>query len=164
MKALVFSDSHGRIDNLLEVLRRYPDYEAIFHLGDVLEDAERIRRLTPYPVYMVKGNCDYSSSLPASLMVEFGGKRIAMCHGHRYLGFGGGTDSLRYFGLQGRADIVMFGHTHVPLLEEREDLILLNPGSISQPRQENKIPTYTVMEIDADGNVSFDMCEFRKRS
>lgn len=163
MKALVFSDSHGDIDFLLEALKLHPDYEAIFHLGDVLEDADRIRRLTPYPVYMVKGNCDYSMKLKETLTVDFGGKRIAMCHGHRYLGFGGGTESLRYFGLQEKADVVMFGHTHIPLLEKAEDMILLNPGSISQPRQENKIPTYTVMEIDADGKLSFDMCEIKKR-
>lgn len=164
MKALIFSDSHGRIDHLLEVLKLHPDYEAIFHLGDVLGDADRIRRLTPYPVYMVKGNCDSFSELPEKLTVEFGGRRIAMCHGHRYLGFGGGTDSLRYFGLQEQADVVMFGHTHRPLLEKREGLILLNPGSISQPRQENKIPTYTVMNVDAGGKVSFDMCECKESS
>lgn len=163
MKALVFSDSHGKMDYLLEALKCHPDYEAIFHLGDVLEDAERIRRITPYPVYMVKGNCDYSTKLKETLTVDFGGKRIAMCHGHRYLGFRGGTESLRYFGLQEKADIVMFGHTHIPLLEKTEDIILLNPGSISQPRQENKIPTYTVMDISADGNVSFEMCEIEKR-
>ena len=56
-------------------------------------------------------------------------------------------------------DVVMFGHTHVPYLEKTDDLILLNPGSISKPRQDNKIPTYTVMEIREDGKIDFRMCE-----
>lgn len=160
MKALIFSDSHGKIDGILEAMKRHPDFEAIFHMGDIGKDIERMRALTPYPVYIVRGNCDYSmTKLKDSLIVEFGGKRIAMCHGHRYIAYGGAVDSLRYFGLQNKADIVMFGHTHVPLLDKQKDIILLNPGSISQPRQANKIPTYTIMEIDVDGNVTFQMCE-----
>lgn len=159
MKALVFSDSHGKLDGIVEAMKRHPDYEAVFHLGDVGNDVDTLRSMTPYPIYIVRGNCDYSMKLKDHLIVEFDGKRIAMCHGHRYLMYGNGTDSLRYFGLQQEADIVMFGHTHIPLLEETRDLILLNPGSISKPRQANKIPTYTVMETSADGNVTFQMCE-----
>lgn len=162
MKALVFSDSHGKLNGLLEAVDRHPEYEAIFHLGDVGYDEDYLRAMTPYPVYMVRGNCDYSMQLKEQLVVEFAGKRIAMCHGHRFITYGGGMDSLRYFGLEQKADIVMFGHTHIPLLEEYEDITLLNPGSISQPRQENKIPTYTVMETDADGNIQFQMCELRR--
>ena len=159
MKALIFSDSHGRTENLVKAMDGYPDFQAIFHLGDVGNDEAYIRSLTPYPVYMVRGNCDFSSSLKESMVIEFGGKRIAMCHGHRYLSYGGAPDALRYFGLQNHADVVMFGHTHVPYLEKTDDLILLNPGSISKPRQDNKIPTYTVMEIREDGKIDFRMCE-----
>ncbi len=159
MKALVFSDSHGKVENMIKALDRYPDYQAIFHLGDIGSDEPWLRSITPYPVYLVKGNCDYSMSLQETLTVEFGGKRIAMCHGHRYLTYGEGMESLRYLGLQQQADIVMFGHTHVPFLEDTGDLVLLNPGSISKPRQENKIPTYTVMEVHEDGKVEFQMRE-----
>ena len=53
-KALIFSDSHGRLDNLLEVLKRQRDFEAVFHMGDIMEDADRLRRATPYPVYLVR--------------------------------------------------------------------------------------------------------------
>lgn len=160
MKALVFSDSHGKLDNLLEVLKQHPDYEAIFHLGDIEQDEKRLRSLTPYPVYMVRGNCDYYSRCRETLTIDWQGKRIAMCHGHRYLNYGGGAESLRYFGEQEKADIVMFGHTHVPVLEEMDGRTFLNPGSISKPRQERKIPTYTVMNSDEAGNVTFEMCEF----
>ena len=89
MKALIFSDSHGRTENLVKAMDRYPDFQAIFHLGDVGNDEAYIRSLTPYPVYMVRGNCDFSSSLKESMVIEFGGKRIAICHGHRYLSYGG---------------------------------------------------------------------------
>ena len=162
MKALVFSDSHGKLNNLLAVLEKHSDYEAIFPLGDVESDEKRLRSITPYPVYMVRGNCDYYSGCQEKLAIDWYGKHIVMCHGHRYLGYGGGIDSLRYLGEQEKADVVMFGHTHVPLLEELDGRIYLNPGSISKPRQKNKIPTYTIMHMDESGNLSFQMCEFQK--
>lgn len=162
MKALVFSDSHGKLDNLIQVLKQHSDYEAIFHLGDVESDESRLRNMTPYPIYMVRGNCDYYSKCQERLTVDWHGKHIVMCHGHRYLGYGGDLTSLRYLGEQEKADVVMFGHTHVPLLEKVGERIYLNPGSISRPRQKNKIPTYTIMHMDESGNLSFDMCEFSK--
>lgn len=161
MKALVFSDSHGRLDNLLEVMKQHKDCEAIFHLGDVEGDENRLRSTTPHPVYMVRGNCDYYSKCQDNMVIEWAGKRIAMTHGHRYINFDG-IEGLRYYGEQEKADIVMFGHTHVPFLEEMDDRVYLNPGSISKPRQERKIPTYTVMTAGRDGNITFDMCEFVK--
>ncbi len=90
MKALVFSDSHGKLNNLLAVLEKHSDYEAIFHLGDVESDEKRLRSITPYPVYMVRGNCDYYSGCQEKLAIDWYGKHIVMCHGHRYLGYGGG--------------------------------------------------------------------------
>lgn len=161
MKALVFSDSHGRLEHLLEVIKQHKDCHAIFHLGDVEGDEQRLRNATPYPVYMVRGNCDYDTKIQETMVVEWGGKRIAMTHGHRYLTYGG-MDSLRYFGQQEKGDIVMFGHTHVPFLEEMDGRVYLNPGSISKPRQERKIPTYTIITLESDGNISFEMCEFVK--
>jgi hypothetical protein len=162
-QALVFSDSHGRLDNLLDVLKQYPSAEAVFFLGDVQGDASRLRNATPYPVYMVRGNCDYDMDIPQQLVTEFAGKKIALCHGHRYLDYGG-VDSLRYWALEKKADIGMFGHTHVPYLEEGEKLTLLNPGSISRPRQEGHIPTYAVMEVEEDGKVTFHQCSYVKKS
>lgn len=161
-KALVFSDSHGRLDNLLEVMKQYKDYEAVFHMGDIEGDADRLRRATPYPVYIVRGNCDYYGDLPMQIVTEFGGKKIGLCHGHRYLNYNG-VDGLRYWAMEQKVDIAMFGHTHVPFLDENSSPVLLNPGSISRPRQERKIPTYTVMAISEDGDIEFEMCEYKKR-
>lgn len=158
-QALVFSDSHGRLDHLLAVMKKYPDAEAVFHIGDIYHDAERLRRATPHPVYIVRGNGDYAGDLPEQIITEFAGKKIGLCHGHRYLEYGG-VDAFRYWALEQQVDIAMFGHTHVPYLEQGEELVLLNPGSITIPRQEGWVPTYTVMEIDDEGNVFFEMCEY----
>ena len=74
MKALIFSDSHGRTENLVKAMDRYPDFQAIFHLGDVGNDEAYIRSLTPYPVYMVRGNCDFSSWTPIAFVWRGAGR------------------------------------------------------------------------------------------
>lgn len=156
-QALVFSDSHGKIDRALEIIKKYPKAEAVFHCGDICGDEEQLRRATPHPVCIVKGNCDYTSELRDSIITTFGGKKIAICHGHRYLMYGGEIDRLKYWGLEQEADIVLFGHTHVPFVEQSSTLTVLNPGSISRPRQSDHIPTYAVLEIDDKGEIHIDI-------
>ena len=55
-----------------------------------------------------------------------------------------------------KADIVMFGHTHKPYLEQKDGITVLNPGSISFPRQEGRKGSYMIMEIDEGGEPSFE--------
>ena len=52
-------------------------------------------------------------------------------------------------------DIVMFGHTHKPYLDIENDLITLNPGSLSYPRQDGRKPSYMIMELDKAGEAHF---------
>ena len=54
-------------------------------------------------------------------------------------------------------DIVMFGHTHRPVIEVEDDITLINPGSISYPRQADGIPTYIMLEIDDNNEFSFEL-------
>ncbi len=159
IKALVFSDSHGRDEAMLEVAGRYPDIQAVFHLGDSERGLGRLEEAVSCPVYAVRGNCDFMLNLPREQIVEFAGRRIAMCHGHRYMNYGS-IDAMKYWALENEADIVMFGHTHVPFLKQGYNLTVLNPGSISRPRQDSAIPTFTLMELDNDGQMHFDMCEY----
>ena len=58
------------------------------------------------------------------------GKKIFMCHGHRY-GVKYSYNSIYYRGKEVGADIVLFGHSHLPIIEECDGLTLMNPGSIS---------------------------------
>ena len=55
------------------------------------------------------------------------------------------------------ADIVMFGHTHKPYLETFGEMTVLNPGSLSYPRQEGRRGSYIIMEIDEEGNTDFSI-------
>jgi putative phosphoesterase len=56
------------------------------------------------------------------------------------------------------ADIVLFGHTHIPMIDLVDDRIYaVNPGSIEQPRQSGRLPTFIIMEIDNKGEVHFTL-------
>ena len=53
----------------------------------------------------------------------------------------------------------MFGHTHCPLVEYREGIMLVNPGSISLPRQQSRKPTYIRMSVEEDGEINYRVYE-----
>lgn len=155
-QALIFSDSHGRIDKVIDIIHQYPKAEAVFHCGDISDDDERLRCATPHTVAIVRGNCDYFSRLPQDIVTTFAGKKIAMCHGHQYLMIGG-IDQLKYWAMEQEADILLFGHTHVPFVEQSSTLTVINTGSISKPRQEGYKKSYAVLEIDNGGEITVDI-------
>ena len=55
-------------------------------------------------------------------------------------------------------DIVMFGHSHRPIVDIDKDIIAVNPGSLTYPRQEGKKPSYIIMELDYKGEAHFTIC------
>ncbi len=50
----------------------------------------------------------------------------------------------------------MFGHTHRPFFLQKDGMTILNPGSLSFPRQEGRRGSYMIMEVDGDGKLSFE--------
>ena len=144
-KILVFSDSHGNVNNMiLAVEQNNPD--RIIHLGDCWTDAHDLKRRFPeIPMEQVPGNCDYSQEFQVRiLLIE--GKRIMICHGHTY------NVKMGYLNIQmgaqeKRADIVLFGHTHQVFYEYHNGIFMMNPGSIGAPRCGNP-PSYGVLWLD----------------
>jgi hypothetical protein len=80
-----------------------------------------------------------------------------LTHGH-YHYVSVGTRDLSEEAKANDCDIVMYGHTHRPFLDQSDpELTVLNPGSLSFPRQEGRRPSYAVMETRADGTVKYRM-------
>lgn len=148
MKILIVSDTHGREENLEKVLEKEGAIDRLIHLGDVEGSEDYIRMITgATPVSMVAGNCDYWSDLPREALVELGDHLAFITHGH-YYGVNGGVEQLRARAVEAGADIAMYGHTHRPYLEQEDDMTILNPGSLSLPRQQGRKPSYMVMELE----------------
>ena len=82
MRILVLSDSHGAVEACrLAVEQSTPDQ--ILHLGDCVRDAERLHALFPaIPLTGVPGNCDGADADNPERLIELGGVRILMMHGH----------------------------------------------------------------------------------
>ncbi len=53
--------------------------------------------------------------------------------------------------------MVMFGHTHRPVIDRDGEVLALNPGSMSYPRQEGRRPSYIVMDVDGKGEAHFEI-------
>lgn len=151
MKILVFSDSHGNVEHMVTALERErPQY--IFHLGDGWRDAEHIRDMFPdIPLEQVPGNCDLRPEEPSMKLLELEGKRILLCHGHTYRVKEGLMD-VSYAAREHKADLLCFGHTHVPTQEWVGESLLLNPGSIGYWGR----PTYAVVRIER-GRLTADL-------
>lgn len=154
-KVLVVSDSHRNNQNLKRAIKNLEGYlDMMIHLGDSECNADDIRKLVDCPVKMVRGNCDGFSSLPGTDLVEFGQHKAMITHGHQ---FGGkmGIESMKEMAKENGADIVMFGHIHEPIVDESDDVVVLNPGSISLPRQPGFRPSYIVITIQDDGRTDY---------
>ena len=160
LRILIMSDSHGRNENvelaIAQVREEIGEFQMLIHLGDV-GDARELESLAGVPCYIVRGNTDYDAKLLNANVIEAGGHRIFATHGHLYQ-VDMRLDLLRFAALENDCDIAMYGHTHVPYLEEDpDDVTILNPGSISKPRQADHSYTYMVMEIDDEDEVTYEL-------
>lgn len=156
MKILVISDTHKRHKNLERVLERVAPIDLLIHLGDAEGYEEEIAQMAGCPMEIVAGNNDFFSPLDKERELKIGQYRVLITHGHYYYVSAGIADIKRE--AKGRRfDIVMFGHTHRPVIEYGKDVIALNPGSLSYPRQEGKRPSYILMELDAEGDAHFSL-------
>lgn len=147
MRALVLADTHipRRARALPEALRPHLEStDVILHAGDVM-DFTVLQNLAAYaPIHAVRGNLDPpEAALPEVIELDLGGARVAMIH-----------DSGRKQGRRRRlarrfpeARVVVFGHSHIPLLEDEDGLLLLNPGS---PTDKRRQPEYTFAVLEAE--------------
>lgn len=151
MRILVISDTHGDdrdIDRLIDVVA--PD--RIYHLGDSENEGRYLLNVAKCPVELVRGNCDWSSSLPYEVVLEVGKHVMLLTHGHRE------RCKASYDGLVKRAravgaDYILYGHTHVPEIEEYMGCTIINPGSLTYPRQYGRRGTYGVLNVDKNGEI-----------
>jgi len=161
MKLLFISDIHGSVKFISEGIKAFLREKADFIviLGDVLyhgprnplpegyDPKEVAEMLNNYKdkIIGVRGNCDsevdsmllkYPSSMDYNIIL-LGTRRIFITHGHIY-----NEDNLPNIT---QNDILVYGHTHIPTCKALDKVIILNPGSISYPK-EGHPHTYGVLE------------------
>lgn len=153
MIIVVFSDSHKDVEPMTEVVSRIkPDM--IIHLGDHMSDALILeQQFSDIPVEYVMGNCDSNSRGPIQKLLAIADKRIFITHGDRYRVHNGTAEVLNE-GIGQNADVVLFGHTHRPLVKIENDIVLMNPGKIGRWTRGHWQPSYGIIDIDEKINCS----------
>jgi putative phosphoesterase len=152
-RILLISDTHGRLKWLPDALRKAGRIDMVLHMGDSVGGLKEIEAIAKVPVIGVRGNCDYMTSLDRDVEINISGIPVFITHGHNYY-VGSGLDMLQDEAERRCVRIACFGHTHVPFCKEINGIIYVNPGSLSQPRQEGHKPSYALLEIDEEGRPS----------
>lgn len=159
-KIMIASDIHGSAYYCRKLLERYKEEQAqrLVLLGDILYHGPRndlpkdyapkevISMLNPLrdEIICVRGNCDTEvdqmvldfNVLAEQAYVNFNGHSIVLAHGHK-------LDDKNIPALK-EGDVLLCGHTHVPLCEKRGVYTYMNPGSVSIPK-ENSANSYMIL-------------------
>jgi uncharacterized protein len=141
MRIGVISDTHGLLRP--EAIKALQGAEHILHAGDVGDPAilDALRAIAP--VTAIRGNIDEGGScsyLPPTELVELGGRSIYMLHDVKKLDLNPEAAGI---------EVVVFGHSHKPLVEWRRGVLFLNPGSAGPRRFELPV-TVAWLNIEAD--------------
>lgn len=145
-KIAVLSDSHlPEMNGLpLPLLSQLESVDVIIHLGDFcdLQTYKDLQKIAP--VIAVFGNMDspeLRSLLPEKKTIEIQGFNLGLVHGW------GPPKNLenRAAGVFSDVDLILFGHSHIPLFQKINDKFLFNPGSTSMNRDGST--TYGILEL-----------------
>jgi len=155
-RLLVLSDTHGHTRALEAVFKWAKDISqssginAAVFLGDGVSDLSYGERTTGFSCdwKMVRGNMDFDFSLPLIDILNFGGHRFVLSHGHRSDVYNS-YDILVAAAQNNKAQAVLFGHTHTPCYETVNNILFVNPGSVGKPRSEAGA-TFAVIECEPD--------------
>ena len=152
MRILIISDSHGRTENIDLIRQKEGKFDLVLHCGDGSEDFDYIGDRLGCRVNGVKGNCDILSREFPVQNLNIEGKLIHIEHGHRLPYFS--EIALLDFAESNGYDVILYGHTHVQKLLNQNGKWIINPGSISRPR--DGYPSYVVMKTDGNGGFEFE--------
>jgi uncharacterized protein len=150
MEVVVLSDSHltGGLDALdPQIIRAGAEADVVLHAGDITSRRALAELEAVAVTYAILGNNDHALEgiLPESRYLDLGGVRVAMVHDS-------GPRKGRPRRLRRRfpdADLVIFGHSHIPVDEVgEEEQLLFNPGSPTQRRSQ---PHRTFGRLRLDG-------------
>lgn len=154
MRVLIVSDTHRQNNNYLKVLERVRPIDMVVHCGDAEGSEYLICEGAGCPVEIVAGNNDFFSNLPKESEFMIGNYRVWVTHGHNYY-VSMGNETIKKEALSRGVDIVMYGHSHKPVIDIEKDIIAVNPGSLTYPRQEGRRPSFVLMETDPKGKAHF---------
>ena len=157
-RILIISDTHGYHDPLEGILKKEGPWDMLIHCGDLEGEETAIERLTgpACACVMVAGNNDFFSGLPRERELDLDGLKVWITHGHNYY-VSMDVNLIKEEARMRDVNVVMFGHTHKPLVDLSGPVIAVNPGSLTYPRQIERRPSYVVMTVERDKAPEFEI-------
>ncbi len=130
MQILVVSDTHGDYVTFRRLVMSKPKAEVVIFCGDGSDDLDNVKNYFPDKMFIgVRGNNDWCSSLPQKEIRVIAGKTFYITHGHlEHVKYG--LSELKSAARRQNADVILFGHTHVPYTEYDNGMWIMNPGSL----------------------------------
>lgn len=146
MRIGITGDTHGSVRAIRQLVQHMPPLDLWLHTGDHAGDANLLEAYSGLKVIRVVGNCDFGSkeALPDEFL-ELAGHRLWLTHGHKYIERYEKAD-IGYWAGQYGVEVAIYGHTHVPLVDNYGEILLVNPGSPSRPRSSFG-PSFAVLEL-----------------
>lgn len=143
MKLLVMSDTHGDEEIIKVVKERHQNVDVVVHCGD-----SELAFDHPYldGIRKVRGNCDSDKNFPNEIQFEQDGIRFFATHGHLF-NVKSTLMNLYYRAKEIKADVVFYGHSHLLGIEEIDNILFINPGSLLKPRG-IKDKSYVIVEVE----------------
>ena len=154
IKLLVVSDVHGDSSSLNLLYLYNQDFDYYLDLGDSC--------LMPYeiaPFVSVKGNNDWSLDLPKEARLVVEGVSIFITHG-QYFGYFNRELAMNDILTRNHCQVLISGHTHMPMFQKDGSFYYINPGSTTLPRG-GSARSYAVLFID-NGKLDFRLKEIQK--
>ncbi len=161
VKILICSDTHRVNDNFYRMLEEVPSVDLIIHCGDAEGTECEMEAIAGCEFEVVSGNNDFFTILPKERVLDIKGNKILVTHGH-YYSVSAGYERLAEEAASRGCNMAFFGHTHLPYMGEMNGVFLVNPGSLTYPRQFGRMPTYVIMEVDEQGEAHFTQSSLAK--
>lgn len=162
MRVLILSDTHGSLANARLALAEAGTVDFIIHAGDLYSDAEELAGEADMPFKAVRGNCDVVGDGPCELFFELRGYSFFLAHGHQGGGPGLWEKWLLERACRCGAQVAIYGHTHRACLVEQKGVLVINPGSITLPRDGGR-PSYCLLEI-GENQIKPQICRLKTRT
>ena len=144
MRIGLISDTHGKLRS--EVFDHFDGVDRILHAGDVGPAALLVELEAIAPVTAVYGNTDRFDVRERAgelAELELAGFQVAVIHGHQL----GSPDPAGLRAALPDADIIVYGHTHRPLVRQEDGALVINPGSAGAPRFGLK-PSVAILSLE----------------
>lgn len=152
MRILIISDTHRRDDIFFRVMEKERPVNMLIHAGDVEGSEDFYEAMGECEFHCVAGNNDFFSMLPMEEEFYIGTNKVFLTHGHQYR-ISVNEDLILDEAKSRGANILIYGHTHRPVADWRGGILVMNPGSLTYPRQEGRRPSYIILEVAKSGNM-----------